>query len=226
MLQITPQERLALAVTALLLSAGAGVRVLGDPELLASGRRTPAAEGGALLPSGEAEAKVEEARQRSRPLAAGERIDPNTASAIELQRLPRVGPALAARIVAHREASGPFRSLADLDAVPGIGPAMLRTLEPLVALPAAPSKLAELEPPAGSGGSGRGRAAAADPLDVNRASVEELQSLPGIGPVIAARIVAWRDANGPFRSTKDLEKVSGIGPKLRERLESRVRVGP
>lgn len=54
-------------------------------------------------------------------IAAGALIDVNTASADELELLPRVGPALAKRIVEDREARGPFKSVDDLDRVPGIG---------------------------------------------------------------------------------------------------------
>lgn len=56
----------------------------------------------------------------------------NTATAEELDTLPGVGPGLAAAIIAYREAEGPFTSLDDLDAVDGIGPALLETLAPLV----------------------------------------------------------------------------------------------
>jgi competence protein ComEA len=51
------------------------------------------------------------------------------------------------------------------------------------------------------------------PLNVNRASAEELTQLPGIGPVLAERIVAFREAHGPFRTVDDLLAVPGIGPK-------------
>lgn len=64
----------------------------------------------------------------ARPLEPGERIDVNQASAVELTRLPRVGPALAQRLVAWRTAHGPFRSLAALDSVPGVGPKLLEGL--------------------------------------------------------------------------------------------------
>lgn len=63
---------------------------------------------------------------------AAQRIAVNEASSEELQRLPGVGPALAARIIAHREEHGRFRKLEDLDAVSGIGPALLEKIGPLV----------------------------------------------------------------------------------------------
>lgn len=70
-----------------------------------------------------------ESGQRPEPVLA---IDVNEASAAELERLPRVGPALAARIVAWREKHGPFESLESLRHVRGIGPATARLLAPLV----------------------------------------------------------------------------------------------
>jgi competence protein ComEA len=63
-------------------------------------------------------------------------------------------------------------------------------------------------------------------VDVNRATADELATLPGIGPALARRIVEWRGANGRFSSVDDLEKVPGIGPATVERLRPRVRATP
>jgi competence protein ComEA len=54
------------------------------------------------------------------------------------------------------------------------------------------------------------------------ATVEQLDSLPGIGPVTAQQIVEWRTANGPFRSVDDLDEVPGIGPTRIEQLREAV----
>lgn len=59
-------------------------------------------------------------------------VNINTATAEQLQSLPRIGPAMAQRIITWREAHGGFRSVDELDAVPGIGPTLLETLRPLV----------------------------------------------------------------------------------------------
>ena len=62
------------------------------------------------------------------------------------------------------------------------------------------------------------------PINLNTADAAALQSLPGIGPVLAGRIVAWRDANGPFPNVDVLGEVSGIGPALMADLRPLVRV--
>ena len=73
---------------------------------------------------------------------------------------------------------------------------------------------------AGAAGGGGGPAAGA--IDVNRADAAGLDALPGVGPALAARIVAWRTANGPFRSPEDLLNVSGIGDRTLERLREAI----
>ena len=60
-------------------------------------------------------------------------------------------------------------------------------------------------------------------LDVDRATVAQLESLPGVGPALARRIAAARDSSGPFGSLQELElRVRGIGPVLARRLASTV----
>jgi competence protein ComEA len=59
-------------------------------------------------------------------------VDVNSATESQLQSLPRVGPVLAQRIKAFRDSAGPFNSLADLDKVKGVGPALLKELAPRV----------------------------------------------------------------------------------------------
>jgi competence ComEA-like helix-hairpin-helix protein len=56
------------------------------------------------------------------------------------------------------------------------------------------------------------------PLDLNRATQGDIEALPGIGPAVAARIVARRDSIGRYRRVEDLDSVKGIGPALVEKL--------
>lgn len=63
-------------------------------------------------------------------------------------------------------------------------------------------------------------------IDINIASQAELETLPGIGPTTAQKIVEYRDANGPFVSTEDIINVSGIGPGTYERIKDLITVGP
>jgi competence protein ComEA len=51
-------------------------------------------------------------------------------------------------------------------------------------------------------------------ISINRAGDKQLEELPGVGPALAARIIAWREANGGFKTKKDLLKVSGIGESI------------
>lgn len=61
-------------------------------------------------------------------------------------------------------------------------------------------------------------------LDLNRATLAELQQLPGIGPVLAQRIVETREQQGRFASPEDLRRVPGIGPKKFEAIRNLVTV--
>ncbi|MGB9754007.1 MAG: DNA-binding protein [Roseiflexus castenholzii] len=63
-------------------------------------------------------------------------------------------------------------------------------------------------------------------IDLNRATAAELDALPGIGNVLANRIVEWREREGPFQSVDDLGKVEGIGPALLAKLKPLVTVAP
>lgn len=62
-------------------------------------------------------------------------------------------------------------------------------------------------------------------LNLNLASAADLEDLPGIGPVLAARIVDYRDRHGPFRSFAELDAVSGVGPAVLSQLRDLVSVG-
>jgi len=63
-------------------------------------------------------------------------------------------------------------------------------------------------------------------ININIASQAELESLPGIGPTTAQKIIQHREQNGPFLTTEDIINVSGIGPGTYERIKDLITVGP
>ena len=168
------------------------------------------------------------------------RIDLNRADEPELGQLPGVGPQLAGRIVAYRREHGGFRRVDELGRVEGVGPATLARLRPWVSAGAeedgeeaeAPGvSVSSVSPPARQAAASQTRPASArkvanlsGPIDVNRASAEELRGLPGIGPKLSRAIVEER-AREPFQSVDDLLRVHGIGAKTLERLRPHVTVG-
>ncbi len=123
-------KRAALLLASLAL-AGAGVRFLLSPS-------PKSAPGDVQLesPSSSAGAGLRETARRAaslaRPLSPGEKIDLDRADVTEITRLPRVGPALALRIVVWRDQHGAFGNLERLDSVSGVGPKLLDALQPWV----------------------------------------------------------------------------------------------
>jgi competence protein ComEA len=147
-----------------------------------------------------------------RGVVAAYRIDLNRASRAELLQLPGVGETAANRVDDYRSLHGGFRSVEELAKVRGVGPATLERLRPWVRVSAEPAPSTATSPRAPSGKKTDGLR-----VDINRASLEELQRLPGIGPKLSQRIDEARK-KAPFQSVDELRRVSGIGPKTLERL--------
>ena len=160
------------------------------------------------------------ARLLARPLAPDERIDADRASAPELARLPRVGLALARRIVSDRQAHGAFGALAGLDRVSGIGPGLLRNLGPHLTFSGRPSAVPVSAPLAAQAAQvgPEGAAATVASVDLDHATAAELERLPGVGPALAGGIAAWREAHGPFPSVEALAQVPHLGPVRAARI--------
>jgi competence protein ComEA len=78
--------------------------------------------------------------------------------------------------------------------------------------------------PVASGSSSSGSSAPSGPIDLNTATAEQLDTLPGVGPVLAGRIVDWRTTHGRFTSVDELQQVQGLGGKKFETLRPLVRV--
>ncbi|RII97450.1 helix-hairpin-helix domain-containing protein, partial [Clavibacter michiganensis subsp. insidiosus] len=69
-----------------------------------------------------------------------------------------------------------------------------------------------------------GSASPSAPVDLNTATAEQLETLPRVGPSLAARIIAWRSAHGRFARVADLGRVPGIGDRTLASLTPLVRV--
>ena len=76
----------------------------------------------------------------------------------------------------------------------------------------------------GSGGAGGSATFAAGIVDINSATLSDLDALPGVGPSTAQAIIDYRVANGPYASVDDLLNVRGIGPSKLAAMRARVRV--
>src|SRR2546427_8746521 len=118
-------DKRAALMFSLLALAGAGARWALAPPAGAAPGDVRLAQGADTGPRPALRQTARQAERLARPLLPGERVDLDRADVIEITRLPRVGPALAQRIVAWRAAHGPFGSLARVDSVPGAGPTPL-----------------------------------------------------------------------------------------------------
>lgn len=143
------------------------------------------------------------------------KINLNRADTRQLRRLPGLGPVLARRVVRTRRRRGPFPALKALERVPGIGSATVERLRPRARVMGTDTSATFAR-----------RSDVPAPVPLNTADSAELQKLPGIGPVLAGRILRQRERRGSYERVKDLTAVRGIGPVTVRRLESRVRLEP
>ncbi|AGP63161.1 MULTISPECIES: ComEA family DNA-binding protein [Mycobacterium] len=196
-------------------------------------RDRPAPVMSAKLPPVE---KVSTASPRSSASPAAEPDHPVVVSVVGLVHTPGlVTLAPGARIADALQAAGGAVNGADT-----IGLNMARPLgdgeQIVVGLAPAPGQPTALGSSVASGstptskappprpGSGSVKPKAGEAVNLNTATVQELDALPGVGPVTAAAIVAWRQANGKFTSVDQLADVEGIGPARLEKLRALVRV--
>lgn len=207
MRRFNPSDSRAMVAATCLLALGTVVRITLAPDVADVAWR-PAPGDRTAETLGQVRVEVDRALLReveaSRPMEPGERIDINTADESGLRRLPGVGPSRAAAILRDRSERGPFRSSSDLMRVTGIGGGLAERLTPHLDF-ASGADLSARRPVPGR-------------LDLNRAQINELEQITGIGPALAARIASARARRGGFDTLEDLLEVSGIGPKTLESL--------
>ena len=169
---------------------------------------------------GEVVAALAREQRAQTPLADGEQIDVNRAPADELRRLPGVGPSLAEALIEERKRA-PFSGTADLERVAGVGEVTARRLAPYLRFERAAPRAAPAPVAAMSAGCPPGGAL----IDLNRAGPAQLESLSGIGPALAVRIIEDRNENGPFETPEAVTRVRGIGARTLARFRERVCTG-
>ena len=166
-------------------------------------------------------------------------VDVNSADLKTLETLPGVGPATAKRIVEGR----PYQTLSDLGKVKGLSESKLTALKSLVvfgpaAAPQTPgpkTKPAAASTTTGPGGTPTAtqvskpstatpKLAPGQKLNINTASAEELDKLPGIGPSKANAIVNYRNQNGNFKTIEEIQKVKGIKEGLFAKIKDHIKV--
>ena len=80
------------------------------------------------------------------------------------------------------------------------------------------------EPESENASSGTSQSVVTGKININTATAEELDELPGVGPAIAAKIIAYRESNGNFRSPEEIMNVSGIGEKTFAKMKDMITV--
>lgn len=165
-------------------------------------------------------------------LAAAPLVDINTADQKALEALPGVGPATAKAIIQGR----PYKSVDDLANVKGVGKSKLEKIKPLVtiggppaaqapaaagaaATKAATTPQAPQKAPAEAKKAGK-VATPAGPININTASKEQLDALPGIGKTKAQAIIDGR----PYQKPEDIMKVKGIKQKTYDKIKDLITV--
>lgn len=150
-------------------------------------------------------------------------VDLNSASQKELESLPGVGPATAKKIIANR----PYKSVDELSKA-GLSRKAVDKLKPMVTVGAAPATPSAATQTPAAKAPASGKAAAVKPsalkpgekININTASKEQLEALPGIGPARAQGIIDGR----PYKAPEDIMKVKGIKQGIYNKIKDNITV--
>ncbi len=144
--------------------------------------------------------------------APGAPVDLNTASASELDSVPGIGAATAKKIIAGR----PYNSVSDLSKA-GISARQIQQISPMVTVKGGGGAMSSM--PASVHNTAAAPKSPSGPIDLNSASASDLDSIPGVGPATAKKIIAGR----PYGSVADLKK-AGISGKQFDQISPMVTV--
>jgi competence protein ComEA len=209
---VSPRAVVGLLVVALVVAAVLGVRVLVAHAAARPQPIAPAAAPPVRL--------VSAGGPTPGPTASGAPVLVHVVGQVRRPGVVRLRPG--ARVLDALAAAGGATRRADLAAV-NLARPVVDGEQVVVPRPGESAPTAAGPASSGSSEAGGGGPAPA-PVDLNSATVTELDELPGIGPVLAGRIVQFRDQHGRYSSVDELSEVSGIGEALLERLRPLVRV--
>ncbi|MBI3038202.1 helix-hairpin-helix domain-containing protein [bacterium] len=136
------------------------------------------------------------------------KININTATLAQLDSLPGVGKAFAEKLISYRKERGKFNDMSELSEMPGVSAKKLSAVSRFLCV----NK--EEETPTG----------APKKLNLNFASLEELDALPGVGKTLAEAIIETRRQKGSFQSLEDLEDVPGLSERTFKKFSDQVDV--
>jgi len=133
------------------------------------------------------------------------KVNINTANKTELQKLKRIGPKKAERIIQYRLEHGDFKRIQDLTKVKGIGKKTVENLKDDIEITTKIKLNDESDNPEGK-------------ININLAEIDEFSMMPGIGASKKKKIIEYREKNGFFKTKEELMNVKGIGEKIYEKI--------
>jgi comEA protein len=141
----------------------------------------------------------------------GPKININTATIDELTQIPRVGPKTAEKIIKYREEHGPFKTIEDIMNVKGIGPKTFAKIKHMITVGGPEEKKEEAKPVE----------IQKMAFDLNTAQMNDFID-KGIPPIIALKIIQYRNKQGVIKNVEELKNIDGMTPEIFEKIKNLV----